>query len=250
MEEYIDKAGFRVIGSRLRIEIEAPHQQVLPFFPQYRPDVISPGTILDYRNAQNSCGHQQRGFMNYWAIRSFVESNGGIGLDLGGAGVQHPACLSLDLCGNEPHPTYGGPYSGVQVKGDASDLSMFLDNSFSCVISNHILEHLSCIRLKGNETSEEKIKLACPGREIIDVLICHWLRVLRPSGYLVSIIPDNRPSEESGSNVFYQDSSHQHSWRAGEFWQTIVKPILRYIEVISFDTLKNNFSFELACRKK
>ena len=246
----MSKPDFKIENNYLGLFLSHPHTQVLPWFPNYDYRNPVPGTIIDYRDGNNVVGHQQRAFMCYWAIRSFIESDGGIGLDAGGAGVAHPACLSLDLCGNEAHPVYGGQYTGVHVKGDAADLSMFLDNSFSCIISNHILEHLNCIKLKGNETPEEKIKLACSGREIIDVLIYHWLRVLRPSGYLASIIPDNRPSEESGSNVFYQDSSHQHSWRANDFWQTIVSPILKYVEVISFDTLKNNFSFELVCRKK
>lgn len=250
MEEFVGNHGFRVFGNRLRIELEAPHQQVLPFFPQYRPDIVTQETILDYRDSRNSCGHQQRGFMNYWAIRSFVESGGGIGLDCGGAGVAHPACLSLDLCGNEPHKVYGGQYSGVHVKGDASDLSMFLDNSFSCVISLHLIEHLPCLRLKGNETAEEKIRLACPGREIGDILRYHWLRVLKPGGYLASIIPDNKAAVDGGSHVFHQDPSHCHSWSAEEFHQNVLTQLISLVDVIEYDNFSNFFSFNLVLKKR
>lgn len=250
MEEYVDKDGFRVVGNRLRIEIEAPHQQVLPFFPTYDPHNPAPDIIIDYRDSGNCTGHQQRAFMNYWAIRSFVESNGGIGLDAGGAGVIHPACLSFDLCGNEPHPTYHGPYSNVQVKGDASDLSMFLDNSFSCILSLHLIEHLACFRLRGDETAEEKIKLACPGREIGDILRYHWLRVLKPGGYLASIIPDNKAAVDGGSHVFHQDSSHAHAWSADEFRRTVLSQVLDLVEMVEFDTFDNHFSFNLVLKKK
>ena len=227
-----------------------PHTQVLPFFPTYDPHNPAPNIIVDYRDPKNCTGHQQRAFMNYWAIRSFVESGGGIGLDLGGAGVQHPACLSLDLCGNEPHPVYGGAYSGVHMKADASDLSMFLDNSFSCILSLHLIEHLPCVRLLGNETAEEKIKLACPGREIGDVLLYHWVRTLKVNGYIAGIIPDNDPSVEVNSDVFYQDPSHQHSWKAKEFYNSVLSKLVDVVDTIEFNTFKNNFSFNFVLKKK
>lgn len=250
MEEFVDKDGFQVIGNRLRIELEAPHLQVLPFFPTYDPHNPAPGIIVDYRNPENCTGHQQRAFMNYWALRSFVESGGGIGLDAGGAGVQHPACLSLDLCGNEPHPVYGGAYSGVHIKGDASDLSMFLDNSFSCILSLHLIEHLPCFRLKDNEPAEEKIRLACSGREIGDILRYHWLRVLKPGGYLASIIPDNKAAVDGGSHVFHQDPSHQHAWSAEEFRQIVLSQVLSLVDVIEYNTFDNHFSLNLVLQKR
>lgn len=242
---------FEIENDFLVMRIPLPHRQVLPFFPVLDSTKPASGTCLDYRDPRNAVGHQQRALLTFYSILAFVESGGGIGLDLGGAGVAHPACLSLDLCGGGmTHPVYGGQYTGVHVKGDAADLSMFLDGSFSCVIGNHIMEHLTCQRLHGNETPEQKISIACSGGEIADILVNHWLRVLRPSGYFVMIVPDNGPAQEAGSDVFYQDVSHQHSWRADDFWQNVIKPVLNYIEVISFDTLKNNFSFELVARRR
>lgn len=246
----MSNTGFTVENNCLVIRMPLPHAQVLPFFPTYDPHDPAPNIIVDYRSPENCTGHQQRAFMSYWAIRSFVESGGGIGLDLGGAGVQHPACLSLDLCGNEPHPVYGGAYSGVHVKADASDLSMFLDNSFSCIISLHLIEHLPCIRLKGNETAEEKIRLACPGREIGGILRYHWLRALKPGGYLASIIPDNKAAVEGGSHVFYQDPSHAHSWSAEEFHHNVLAQLISLVDVIEYDTFNNHFSTNIVLRKR
>lgn len=243
--------GFYVYEDRLVMEVAAPHQQVLSFFPQYRPDIIMPGTILDYRDPNNAVGHMQRGLLTYYAIKAFIESGGGVGLDLGGAGVPHPACLSLDLCaGEQKHPTYGGRYTGVHVKGDAADLSMFQDDSFSCILSNHLIEHLPCLRLRGDETAEEKIKLACPGREIGDILRYHWLRVLKPGGYLVSVIPDNKAAVDGGSHVFYQDSSHQHAWSAEEFRQNVLNQIEDLVDIIEYDTFSNHFSTNIVLKKR
>lgn len=244
------KPGFEIDNDCLVMRTALPHTQVLPYFPNYEYWNPTPGTILDYRDPLNKAGHTQRAFMNYWAIRSFVESNGGIGLDCGGAGVQHPACLSLDLCGNEEHPTYGGQYTGVHVKGDASNLSMFLDNSFSCILSLHLIEHLPCNRLIGTETAEEKIKLSCPGREIGDILRYHWLRVLKPGGYIASIIPDNKAAMDGGSHVFYQDPSHCHAWQADEFYNDVLGKLTNVLEIVEFNTFNNNFSFNIVGKKK
>lgn len=241
---------FIVKDGHLYIKMTAPHQQVLPFFPRYLPRIRHPSAITDYRDPNNAVGHMQRGLLTYYAIKSFIESNGGIGLDLGGAGVQHPACLSLDLCGNEPHPVYGGAYTGVHVKGDAADLSRFLDNSFSCVLSNHLVEHLPCMKLIGNETAEEKIKLSCSGKEIADILRYHWLRVLRPGGWFVHVVPDNEHAMDGGSHVFYQDPSHQHAWSAREFRQNVLDQIKDLVDVIEYDTFFNHFSFNLVLRKR
>lgn len=243
-------ASFSIEYEQLLMRMALPHTQVLPYFPYYNYRSPAPGAIVDYRDPKNITGHQQRAFMNYWAIRSFIESGGGIGLDCGGAGVQHPACLSLDLCGNEEHKVYGGQYAGVHVKGDASNLSMFLDDSFSCIISLHLIEHLPCNRLTGTETVEEKIKLACPGREIGDILRYHWLRVLKPGGYIASIIPDNKAAVDGGSHVFYQDPSHAHSWRVDEFYNNVIKRLLDLADLIEFDTFSNHFSFNLVLKKK
>ena len=240
---------FKVDKGRLILDLEAFHTQVLDYFPDYDVSKPMPGNIVDYRSPFNITGHQQRAYLCYHALKAFEEHRV-IGLDLGGAGVIMPMCLSLDSCGNEPHPTYHGPYSGVQVKGDAADLSMFLDNSFSCIISLHLIEHLSCLRLRGDETAEEKIRLACPGREIGDILRYHWLRVLKPGGYIASIIPDNKAAVDGGSHVFYQDPSHAHAWSANEFRQNVLSQIISLVDVIEYDSFSNFFSFNLVLRKR
>lgn len=247
MEEEMKR--FHINGHEVVLRISAPHEQVLPYFPSYDVRLPAPGTIVDYRNPANVTGHQQRALLVYWSLVAFTET-GGIGLDLGGAGVPHPACLSLDLvAGEQEHPIYGGKYTNVHIKGDASDLSMFCDNSFSIVLSNHLIEHLPCTRLKGGEIAEEKIAIGCSGEEIADIISGHWLRVLKPNGYLVSIIPDEASAREAGSSVFYQDVSHCHAWTPQSFFENVVKKFADRIEIISFNTLKNNFSFELVCRK-
>ena len=250
MEESRD-GEYNVIGDTLVIEIPAPHAQVLPFYPQYRTDEPSPLAIEDYRDPANCCGHTQRAYLNYWAIRSFIESAGGIGLDLGSAGVRHIACLALDLYGNGEVPVYGGIMSGVQVKANAADLSIFQNDSFSCVLNSHLVEHLPCEYLYGTETVAEKIAVHCPGTEILPVLR-EWVRVLRPGGYLVMILPDNEPAQAARSHVFAQDVSHQHAFSANNFYLDIIKPLKNeeLVDMIEHNTFSNNFSFNTVLKKR
>ena len=131
MKDFIVKDG------KILLEIEAPHPQVLPFFPRYSMDSVVESAVLDYNKSANCVGHMQRSLMVWVMLNAFIESGGIPGIDLGSAGVQHPGCVSLDIVGTGEIPHYGGKMDGVHIKADAGNLFMLGDNSFSCVISNH-----------------------------------------------------------------------------------------------------------------
>ena len=242
--------SWHIENGNLHIEMPAPHSQVLPYFPQYDIGKPAPGTIVAYDDPRNVAGHQQRGLLCYYATRAFVESGGGVALDLGSAGVLHIGCLNLDMYGNGETPFYGGVVSGVNVKADASDLSMFQDNSFSCVLNSHLTEHLPCRKMRHDVTQEERFQFGCLGLEIIPILRDHWIRVLRPGGYLAMIIPDETFGLQCGSSTLYFDNSHQHAWTADAFYDDIVRFLEDLVEIVSFNTLQNNFSMELVARKR
>ena len=241
---------FYVKDGKLYMEMKAPHTQVLPYYNHY--DINSPTELADnnYRNMNNSVGHAQRSLLVYYGLKGFLEHGGVPGVDLGSAGVVSPGCVSLDIYGNGDTPTYGGTMTGVQIKADASNLFMFQDNSLSSVINSHLVEHIPCANLPTGTDQRKRIDFNCPGYEVIRVFRNHWIRVLRPGGYLVCIIPDNGAARNAGSSVFLQDTSHQHAWSAEEFHDVVVSQLLDLIEVVSFDTLKNNFSFELIGKKR
>ncbi len=241
---------YEVRDDRVVLELPRVHSQVLPFFPQYRLDSKAQGTILDYRDPNNAVGHQQRAFLMDVALRSFIESEGGIGLDLGSGGVQHPGCLSVDVIGNQETPFYGGEMQGVHVKTDASNLWMFGSNMFSCILANHLAEHLPCKRVGRGVDQQERLRIGCPGYEITNIILDHWIRVVRPGGRIAMIIPDDKYAKEVGSSSLFWDSTHCHAFDSTTFMSDILSPLLEWVEVEEYDSFSNNFSFPVLLRKK
>ena len=237
-----------VENGELKLRLPAPHSQVLSYYPSYDIDHKSNLVIEDYRNPKNCVGHTQRSWLQYWCLRAFVESGGIIGIDLGSGGVNHAGCLSTDMIGNGETPEYGGVMRGVHEKVNAADLSRYGDNSFSCVIGNHIIEHLTCRYAWHGISTEQKIRMHCSGIEVVDIIQNHWLRIIRQGGYLATIFPDNQYAQEAGSSVFEQDPGHQHAWSAHEF-QAYVISRLHNVEVVEYNTFLNNFSCNTLLKK-
>lgn len=241
---------FSVEDNRLHLHIDAPHQQVLPYYPQYNIYNKTNLAIEDYNNPQNCVGHQQRAYLNYWAIRSFVESKGGIGLDVGSAGVEHVGCLSTDKIGNGETPEYGGVMQGVHLKIDANDLSVFGSDAFSCLISNHVVEHLQCSRLQGWEKPEDKYRLNCDASELQEIFRNHWIRVVRPGGYIVGIFPDEDVAAKNNSSILFYDPHHMHRLGSKSFFQNVLNHLRDVVQILEYDTLKNGFSINFSLQKK
>ena len=245
---YIDEED----GS-LYLIMGAFHQQVLPFFPQYNPTIKPPATIVKYSDPQNAVGHQQRGFLCYWALRAFIE-HGVISLELGSAGVTTPMALSLDIVGNGQTPQYGGgPMTGVHFKGDGANLSMFGTGSFSAVLSSHYIEHVRCVHLRGHETPQERSLINCSGVELLHTFKTQWLRVIKPGGYFCAIFPEEGAARRAGHSVFQEDPlHHQHAFEANRFHRDIITPLVNanLVELIQFNTFQNEFSAELVLRVK
>lgn len=236
------------------MEMDAPHTQVLPFYPQYDTSQPSPLAVEDYTNPANCCGHTQRSWLTYYCIKAFLESGGGISADLGSAGVQMLSAISIDYIGNGETPQYGGVMNGVHIKRDACDLSIFGDGSLSAVVSNHFLEHPFCAQLKPSEREDinHKIDLACSGTEILHLFRDQWLRVIRPGGYFCAVFPEEGAAQRGGHSVFHQDPSHQHAWYASNFRWDIIQPLIDegLVDLVEFDTFQNNFSCNVTLRKK
>ena len=236
----------------LCIEMGPFNTQVLPYYGQYDTNKPTLGICTNYQLPNNVCGHTQRAFIQYWALRSFIET-GLVGVELGSAGVVAPMCISTDILGNgESHENYGGIMGGVQIKLDAADLGIFQTASLSCVLSSHVLEHVSCLRLRGNETPEQKIQIACNAIELIDIFRNHWLRVLVPGGYFCAVFPEEGAANRGGHSVFHQDLQHQHAIRADRFRSDVIQPLVDegLVEVIEYDTFQNNFSCNVALRRR
>ena len=232
------------------MEIAAPHPQVLPFFPQYSIESMVESAITNYRESENCVGHQQRAMMTWVMLTAFVESGGIPGIDLGSAGVQHLGCLSVDIVGTGEVPHYGGKMDGVHLKADAGNLFMLGDDSFSCVISNHTVEHLLCDKLVGSVTPEQRIQFGCPGYEVANILRKHWIRIVRPGGLVLIIAPDQKAASDAGSSVFLQDPGHRHAFSAESFYENVIESLLDVVEVVNMPQFDNQFSWFYLLKKK
>jgi len=235
-------------GKRVILDIPRPHEQVLGAYPNYRD--LAPGFTENYTRPDNITGHTQRAFLCYWSMVAFMES-GIVGVDLGSAGVVTPGSISVDIYGPNDLNEYGGRYDGVQIKADATHLDNFGTNTFSCCVSSHLGEHIPCHKLKGNETPEQKHKLACDGKEFVYILRTQWIRIVRPGGIIAFILPDEDAANRNGSSVFMQDPNHQHAFRSSTFKDIILSELMDIVDIIQYNEFKNtNFSFETVLRKK
>lgn len=179
---------------------------------------------LSYSHPQNFVGYQQRCWQVFWSI--YACHQGGIGLDLGSAGLRHPWLLSTDC----PSKIYQDKYdrgSGIRydLRVDAFKELPFGDNVFSLVISNHVIEH-------------------CPYRDAAFV-IQEWLRVVKPGGYLAVITPHN-----DYVPVLKIDPDHKSAWTPKLWQENVMSAIDDKIDLVEFDTFKNDFSFNFCGRKR
>lgn len=249
----VNGGRYSVKDGRLTIEMAAPNSQVLPYLPTYDPDHPIPEAVYDYGSSENITGHVQRGFLQYWATRAFIESGGLVSLDIGSAGVPHLATVGMDRIGTGEVSSYGGsPYSGVNIKGDGADLSIFGSNTFSAVISSHTLEHCpNCTEIPDAFQNDPhyKIQRRCPGKEMIPVLR-EWIRIVRPSGYVACCVPDDMAAQRSGSSVFFEDRTHQHAPDSRTFRNLILEPLTNIADIILYTTYDTNFSMFFVLRKR
>ncbi len=213
------------------------YENIQEHFPQF--DYSNPNgdrdVICDMKNPGNMVGHQQRAFSIYWALKQCNAFD--LGLDLGSHRGLTPYCIHVDLYyGNgKPHPYYGNApsywttESSADFLGDASKLSSFPTNTFPFVSSNHSIEHI-----KGDNN------------KIVNMIRDEWLRVLRPGGILAMIIPDNDKFD-----VLASDQDHKNAWGAQDFYNLIIMPVIQNtnVQLIEYNTLKNNFSFNVVLRK-
>lgn len=198
------------------------HPEVLECIPDF--DYLHPKhpELCDMSRTDNVVGQQQRAFSVWWALDQCLPT-GRPGLDIGSGSEITPWTIGIDQYRGE-HPVYTGLcLPTIVCRGE--DLSMFGDAFFTLVLSNHSIEHME--------------------GDIVSMLRCQWLRVLEPGRYLAMVVPDN-----AYFDVLACDPSHVNAWTAVEFEEQIITPLLDIVEVREFDTLNNNFSFNVVLRKK
>ena len=181
-------------------------------------------------NPENCCGDQQRAFDFYWAIRAGTQE-GYIGLAIGATTQSGPATLGTDKYHGTPPPSpsrrYGTEYGYPYMHMDADAEFPFFPNSFGLCLANHVIEHLQCPMYTIKE----------------------MLRVLVPGGIVALITPDMTFMERGVLDDTHVPTSE---YSADQFWHELMeKDDIAFpdFEVITFNSISNDFSFECVLRK-
>jgi hypothetical protein len=204
------------------------HVDVQRYFPDfdYRQCAGDRAVICDYRDPGNFVGHQQRAVTVYWALKLCGPLD--LGIDMGTPRGLTPYCIHVDVNGTgRPHPAYGGGYLADVVHDAGTVAPFFSPGAFPYVASNHSLEHMPSV-----------------GDDGVAKILDDWIGLLRPGGVLAMVIPDN-----DHFDVMACDKDHRHAWGAKDFRARVLDKVKAPREIIEYDTLANNFSFNVILRK-
>jgi predicted SAM-dependent methyltransferase len=148
----------------------------------------------------------------------------GYGLDLGfGGDPITPHAIRVDL----PTPYTKVGESPVQLGGDASRLIWFRDECLDFIYSSHLLEDY--------EDTESVLR--------------EWLRVLKPSGHLVTFCPDEQVyRKHCAATGQPYNNAHKHDHFSLEFVKGILLNIGRSKNIYE-NPLVDVYSWELVCQK-
>lgn len=162
----------------------------------------------------------------------FVDYCQGNGIDLGyGGDPIVPSAITVDL----PNQYANVGTLPRNLSGDARDLYWFNDEVLSWVFSSHLLEDF--------ENTEEVLR--------------EWLRVIKPGGYLLLLLPEQRVYVECCRNGCYPPNPNH---KKADFGIAYVKEVLQKIgvpvikdwtaEELSSQTGKPEYNFAIIARKE
>lgn len=147
----------------------------------------------------------------------------GNGIDVACCARVFPGAVGIDIISKGQKTQPWGLPSAAQFAFDCSDLP-FKDETLDFIVGVHTIEHFADTKGVLNE----------------------WIRILKVGGYLLLVVPDIRYTPSPGSDN--HDITHLHEFEPEEFL-LIVKSITG-TEIIQYDTLNNEWSFDCVLRKK
>lgn len=151
------------------------------------------------------------------AVRPFCH---GMGLDLGcSTRKKYPLAIGIDK------DRAGGKVAEIVRDVEKEELP-FLDGSLDYITCSHLIEHV------------EKPVLCME----------KWLKKIKKGGYLLLIVPDTNYVPKMGTPG--GDPTHKHDFTP-ETFKTVVYELEQRngIDVVSYDTIKNRWSFDVFLRK-
>jgi len=173
---------------------------------------------VDFTKLNNTVGDQQEAFINYWIIKQIISyPDYGAGLDIGCGQGSHAFTIGLNDFFGECHPIYKGEYRPHVTSLAENVDKIFNNDTFSFIISSHILEHV-----------DEPM-----------ITFRKWCKLLRKDGIIVSLMPDYAYEKAVES----WDPTHKTFWTPQDFEKNCIVPNQDLMTTLVFDDLKNKFSF-------
>ena len=197
---------------------------VISYVPGFRYWACGEGRKMN--QSDNFCGHQQRAFEFYWALRALQDCAPAVSVGAGAIGA--PNTITTDKYNGRPPENDGGRYGAGYgfscMEMDADEVWPFHDKQFGAVFFNHSFEHL---RDQSSALAEA-------------------LRVLKTDGWVCIIMPD---MTYSGRGCI--DPTHTREWSGDEFlaWLREGNSEWAPFVVETHNTLDNAFSFDTVLRR-
>jgi len=161
------------------------------------------------------------------AVLPYCDS--GRGIDVGcGNRKSSDNCIGVDIVANGELGKIGcveNKISQADICTSGDDLNMFQDNELDFVIARHNLEHYVDVIKTLNE----------------------WHRVLKPSGVMAVILPDEDGLNRVGKRGIDLDATHEHSFTQDSFKRLI--NLIGGFEIQKMEPVVENWSFICVCKK-
>lgn len=206
--------------------VDTAYSYLLEFFEDYnyKKPKVSKERLL-YFNPSNVCGHQQRTFLMWWALKVSEEEvkkgKDPLILDIGcGQAITPSWGIGIDKV-HGIHPAYGDLYiPTIQASGSILPIR---NKCISAIVSNHAIEHMDAKKA-----------------------FYEWIRVLKPGGIIALVTPDITYGP-------HQDpDGHVREYTPGEFFDEILAPLVedKKIRILELDSFDNYFSWNLVVEKR
>ena len=185
---------------------------------------------LNYHAQENRLivNFQLQAFVYWWAIHTCQEE-ALVGLALSMLNI--PYCISTWEQQGE---------GAVFVRPEGVHL-IFNKSSFPLIVASAPLFSMSCPMKQDGKI--------CDDLHVVKTMQ-DWGKILTPGGMLIATVPDAGCALQAGINIERDMKNITHAWSARRFSDRVLSQLNETFIVEEFDTLKNNFAFNIVLTKK
>lgn len=192
---------------------------------------------IDFRQHNSLTAAQIQAFHYFWATQQCARS-AMIGLSFTTPNLPYSFCVS-------PNRT-----QGVHLFAQPDNVDILLEKrTFPLIVASGVISELLCDKVKSDATIAQRREARCKGEEVAKILN-KWANLLMPQGILIAVLIDHKYAFPQGWSLFDKSENITHIWTAAQFMEYVLQPCENIFTVKEFDTLKNNYAFNVVLEKK